>query len=93
MPTSVMPVEHNLPFERNMLITTPNAIHQRSRAGDMIVFQCESADGIVNARAATDNSSLLAVADSQVVVLHDIAQMREKKHMLKGGEASNFAKL
>lgn len=83
-----MPVEHTLPFERNLLITTPNAIYLRSQTSDKVVFECKSVDGIVSACAATDNSSLLAVADSQVVILHDTAQPREKKHKLNGGGVS-----
>ncbi|KAJ4333134.1 hypothetical protein N0V87_007863 [Didymella glomerata] len=80
-----MPVEHSLPFNRNLLITTPDSIHLRTPAGDKTVFECQSADGIVNACAAPNNSSLLAIADSHGVTLHDTAQPREKKHKLKGG--------
>lgn len=87
-----MPVEHNLPFERNLLITTPNTVHLRSQTGDRVVFQCESADGIAKAYAATDNSSVLAIADSQVVVLHDTTRPREKKHKLSGGDVSSSLK-
>ncbi|KAF3035044.1 hypothetical protein E8E11_001029 [Didymella keratinophila] len=80
-----MPVEHSLSFDRNLLITTPNSIHLRTPAGDKTVFECESDDGIVNACAAPDNSSLLAIADSHGVLLHDAAQPRNRKHKLKGG--------
>lgn len=83
-----MPVEHNLPSERSLFIATPSAIHLRSQAADKIVFECEGVDGIINARASTDNSSLLAVADSQVVILHDIRRQRDKKHKPKGGDVS-----
>jgi hypothetical protein len=89
MPEPVMPVEHSLPFNRNLLITTPDSIHLRTPAGDKTVFECQSADGIVNACAAPNNSSLLAIADSHGVTLHDTAQPREKKHKLKGGGVSS----
>lgn len=85
---SVMPVEHALPFDRNLLITTPKAIHLRTLAGDKTIFECESADGIVYACAAPGNSSLLAIADSHGVILHDTTQPRERKHKLKGASVS-----
>lgn len=83
-----MPVEHSLPFGRNLLITTSNSIHLRTSAGDKTIFECASADGIVNACAAPDNSSLLAIADSHGVLMHDTAQPRNKKHKLKDSSVS-----
>ncbi|KAF1923371.1 uncharacterized protein M421DRAFT_406859, partial [Didymella exigua CBS 183.55] len=80
-----MPVEHSLPFNYNLLITTPNTVLLRTLQGDQTIFECESANGIVNARAATNNSSLLAIADRHVVILHNTARPREKKHRLTGG--------
>jgi hypothetical protein len=78
-----MLVEHNLPFQRNLLIT-PDAIHLYSKNGDRVLFECEAADGIVNARVAPDNSSLLAIASRQIVLLHDTIHSREKQHKLEG---------
>lgn len=83
-----MPVEHNLPFARSLFIATPNAIHWLSQTGGKLLFECESADGVVSTRASADDSGVLAVADSQVVILHDITREREKKHKLKGGDVS-----
>jgi hypothetical protein len=79
-----MLVEHNLPFQRNLLITTPNTIHVFSQNGDRILFECEATDGIVNAHAAPDNSSLLAIASRQIILLHDTIHSREKQHKLEG---------
>ncbi|KAF3033135.1 hypothetical protein E8E12_001616 [Didymella heteroderae] len=79
-----MPVEHTLPFNRNLLITTPKAIHLRAPTSNKTVFECESADGIVNASAAPDNSSLLAIADGHGVILLDTAHPRVRSHELKG---------
>lgn len=84
-----MPVEHTLPFNRNLLITTPKTIHLQTSTGDKTIFECESADGIVNACAVPGNSSLVAIADSQGVILHDTTQPRAKKHRLKGGNVSS----
>lgn len=85
---SAMLVEHSLPFQRNLLITTPDAIHLYSQKGDRVLFDCEGADGIVNARAAPDNSSLLAIASRQIVLLHDTIHSREKQHKLEGKEVN-----
>lgn len=79
-----MLVEPSLPFQRNLLITTPNAIHQYSQAGDRVLFECEATDGIANARAAPDNSSLLAIASHQIVLLHDTIHSREEHCKLQG---------
>lgn len=80
---SVMPVEHSLPFKQNLLVTTPNAIHHVSQTGSKIVFECTESSGIVKACAATDNSSLLAVAGQHVTLLCDAAKPRERRHVLK----------
>lgn len=84
-----MPVEHSLPFGRNLLITTSNSIHLQTPTGDKTIFECASAGGIVNACAAPDNSSLLAIADSHGVLVHDTAQPRDEKHKLKDSSVSN----
>ena len=81
-----MPVEHSLPFQRNLFIATPNAIYQRSQTGNKLLFSCDCAEGIVNARVSTNNSGVLAVADGQIVVLYDATRERKKKHILKGGD-------
>jgi hypothetical protein len=86
-----MPIGHSLPFDRDLLITTPNSIHLRTPAGDKTVFECQSADGIVTACAAPDNSSLLAIADGHGVILHDTAHPRDKIHKLKGSSVSSDA--
>lgn len=86
-----MLVEHNLPSERNLLITTPDAIHLYSKNGDRVLFECEGSDGIVNARAAPDNSSLLAIASRQIVLLHDTIHSREKQHKLEGKGVSHLS--
>ena len=43
-------------------------------------------EGIVAAKKAHNGSSLLAVADSQVVVLHDIEKGMQKSYKLKGSD-------
>lgn len=83
-----MPIDQTLPFERSLFITTPNAIHLRSRTGSKLLFACKSADGIATARAPADDSSVLAVADSQVIILYDTTREQRTKHKLRGGDVS-----
>ncbi|PVI00740.1 hypothetical protein DM02DRAFT_655114 [Periconia macrospinosa] len=53
------------------------------------LFQCQKT-GILNACASSDNSGLLAVADSQLVILHDAASYRgnNRKYRLEGAEVA-----
>jgi WD40 repeat protein len=75
-----------LPADFSLFIATPCAIYAHSNAArTRKLFECTS-DGIVSARAAKDNSSLLAVADSQLVILHDPAQRGDRKYALKSYE-------
>jgi hypothetical protein len=74
------------PLEQNLLITTPNAIIHHSQVTNRVLFECDTADSIANCAASRDNSSLFAIADSQVVILHDAARGRDKKYKLKNGD-------
>ena len=74
-----------LPANLDLFIATPHAIHANAQSTRKLLFECAT-DGIVNARAAKDNSSLLAVADSHLVVLHDAARGTDKKYRLKSRE-------
>ncbi|KAF2000169.1 hypothetical protein P154DRAFT_563479 [Amniculicola lignicola CBS 123094] len=78
----------SLPPFRNLCIATRNSIHLHTRTSQTRLFECENDDGILNARAARDNSGLLAAADGQVVVLVDVGRgvERERKWRLKGGD-------
>jgi hypothetical protein len=73
----------------NLLIATSNAIHIHSRATKTLLFECATPDGILNARAAKDNSPILAVADSHLVILYDAQRGRHRKYKLKSGDVSN----
>ncbi|KAI4653306.1 hypothetical protein J4E93_001068 [Alternaria ventricosa] len=75
-----------LPFDQSLFVATPNAIYLRSQLARKKLFECETANGIVNARASKDNSSLFAVADSQVVILHDATRSKDRKYKLKNGD-------
>jgi capsid protein len=68
---------------RGLFIATANAVHLRSQRDETLF---EAADGIANARASKDNSSLFAIADDQVVILHDVARAKDRKYKLKKGD-------
>lgn len=76
-----------LPADYNLFIATPDSIHYRSWSTQKLLFECAK-DGIVNARAAKDNSSLLAIADSHLVLLHDPARGDDRKYRLSSAEVS-----
>jgi hypothetical protein len=71
-------------LEQSLFIVTPNTIRCRSSVINKTLFECDAADGIVNARVSRDNSSLFVVADSQVVVLCDAARDSRKYKLNKG---------
>lgn len=76
-----------LPADFHLFISTPGAVHSYHGAASELLFECAT-DGIVNACAAKDNSSLLAVADSRLVILHDATRGADRKYRLKSGEVS-----
>jgi hypothetical protein len=77
-----------LPADLKLFIATPSAIHTYDQSSRKPIFECATG-GIVNARAAKDNSSLLAVADSHLVLLHDPTRGTDRKYRLKNREVSN----
>ncbi|KAF2260404.1 WD40 repeat-like protein [Lojkania enalia] len=74
------------PINHNLFIATPNAINLHGSSTKKLLFRCASQDGIVNAQAAKDNSGLLAVANSHLVLLHDIARGKDREYKLKNGD-------
>lgn len=81
-----MAKSQRLPFEQSLFVTTPNKIYLRTQLARETLFECETANGIVNARASKNNSSLFAIADGQVVILHDASRTKDRKYKLKSGD-------
>lgn len=74
------------PKSHHLIITTTKAVLAWTSAGTAKLFRSASG-GIVAAKRAPDGSGILAVADSQVVVLHDIKKgMRRRSYKLRGSE-------
>lgn len=92
-----MSLQHQLPPKCSLFVATPQIIHLRSAASEKTLFKCETADGIVNAKASRDNSGLIAIADSHVVILYDTTRGNDRKYRLNnvhvGGERSMLAPL
>lgn len=75
-----------LPFDQSLFIATSNAVYLRSPLANKKLFECESANGIVSARASHSNSSPFAVADGQIVILHDATLGADKKYKLRNND-------
>lgn len=73
------------PDSHRLIITTPGSIFVWSRDGISPVFQ-SATKGIVTARKTAKGGELLAVADSQVVLLHDTKRGNERTYRLKGSD-------
>ena len=75
------------PESHQLIITTAKGVYTWSSHGITEIFRSGSA-GIVAARKVTNGSGLLAVADSQVVLLHDINKGMQRSYRLKGSDVS-----
>jgi hypothetical protein len=71
----------------NAIIVTTNGIYSWTSDGIKELFRSGSG-GIVAARQIHGPQNLLAVADSQVVILHDIDKGQQKSYRLKRTDVS-----
>ncbi|KAF1990456.1 hypothetical protein K402DRAFT_325034, partial [Aulographum hederae CBS 113979] len=71
------------PPDHHLIITTESRILSWSANGIYDVFKSGSR-GICAAKEARDGSGVLAIADSQVVVLHDVREKEGGTYRLKG---------
>jgi len=71
------------PPDQHLVIATEKRVLSWSGDGTATIFTSGSS-GILAAKEATDGSSTLAVADSQVVVLHDLDRGMDRSYRLKG---------
>ncbi|PSK50399.1 Calcipressin-like protein [Elsinoe australis] len=78
-------IRYRIPRNHHLLITTPGAIHAWDCYGIHKIFN-SSRQGILAAKASKDGSQILAVADSQVVVLHDCRRNREESWGLNSSD-------
>jgi hypothetical protein len=81
-----------MPSNQHLLITTQKQVLSWDCNGIDSIFESGS-EGILAARQAKDDQALLAIADSQVVILHNAAGRHERTYRLKGtdvGTSSQF---
>lgn len=70
------------PFNR-LIVTTTKGVFIWDADGISEIFRSGS-EGIIAARKIFNGNEMLAVADSQVVVLHDISGGMQRSYRLKG---------
>jgi len=75
----------SFPHAHQLIVTTTKGVYAWSMSGVVELFRSGS-QGIVAARKISDRDGMLAVADSQLVVLHDINKGMQKSYRLKGTE-------
>ncbi|KAA6410680.1 MAG: hypothetical protein FRX48_06103 [Lasallia pustulata] len=85
LPLETPTIEPSFPRSHHLVVTTTKGVYTWGRHGLTEIFRSGSG-GIVAAKKAQNGSSLLAVADSQVVVLHDIEKGMQKSYKLKGSD-------
>ena len=68
-----------------LIVTTTRGVYAWDVDGVTELFHSGS-EGIVAARKLSGPGEMLAVADSQVVVLHDITKGMQRSYRLKGSE-------
>ncbi|KAF2229629.1 hypothetical protein EV356DRAFT_376187 [Viridothelium virens] len=84
-------LHHNFefPLDYYLSITTENRILSWDANDLRTIFQSKSG-GILSAKAIEDGGSKLAVADSQVVLLHDYERGSSKTYNLKGRSSASY---
>lgn len=73
------------PKSHHLIVTTAKGVFTWGSHGVKEIFRSGS-EGIIAAKRASNGSGLLAVADSQVVVLHDVNKGMQRSYRLKGSD-------
>ncbi|KAK8173592.1 quinon protein alcohol dehydrogenase-like superfamily [Phyllosticta citrichinensis] len=79
------PAAFTFPKDHHLIVTTERCVWSWDARGLTNAFRSGSG-GILAAKEAKDGSGLLAVADDQVVVLHDANRGMKRSYRLKGTE-------
>ena len=74
-----------LPPSYRLIVTTSRGVYAWDMDGVTELFRSGS-EGIVAAKKLSGHGEILAVADSQVVILHDIKKGMQRSYRLKGSE-------
>lgn len=73
------------PVHNRLIVTTTQGVYTWGAAGIFEMFHSGSS-GIVAAKKLGPDQGRLAIADSQVVVLHDVHKGMQRSYRLKGSE-------
>jgi hypothetical protein len=76
------------PSDHHLIITTEQHVISYDRNGLNRIFKSGSS-GILAAKQTKDGSGTLAIADSQVVLLHQVERGMERSYRLKGTDVSH----
>lgn len=82
-------VVFSFPPSNRLVITTTRGVYIWDVYGISKIFRSGS-EGIVAAKKIASGREMLAVADSQVVVLHDIDGGMQRSYRLKGSDVGVF---
>ncbi|MCJ1379873.1 hypothetical protein MMC17_002976 [Xylographa soralifera] len=78
-------VAASIPATHQVVVTSTRGVYSWTTAGITELFRSGS-DGIVAATKTSDNKDLIAVADRQVVILHDVKKGMHQSYRLKGAD-------
>ncbi|KAJ9660010.1 hypothetical protein H2201_007115 [Coniosporium apollinis] len=81
------PRAFSFPSSHHLIVTTDEHVLAWDAQGLRSIFSSASG-GILAAKEAKDGNGLLAIADSQVVLLHDINRGKERSYRLRSTDAS-----
>ena len=86
-----LPASPDLFFPRSheLIITTTDRVYSWTWKGLTELFSSGSG-GIVAAKKTRNGRGLLAIADSQILVLHDVKQGMKQSYRLKGTEVGTI---
>ncbi len=73
------------PPQNRLIITTTRGVYAWDVYGVTELFRSGS-EGIVAAKTITSDNGILAIADSQVVVLHEVKGGMQRSYRLKGSQ-------
>ena len=77
------------PPQTRLIVTTTNGIYEWDGVTSTEIFRSDS-EGILAAKKLTGERDMLAIADSQVVVLHDVKGKTQRSYRLKGSEVCSL---
>ncbi|MCJ1285958.1 hypothetical protein MMC26_005300 [Xylographa opegraphella] len=78
-------VAASIPITHQVVVTSTRGVYSWTNAGVTELFRSGSG-GIVAATKASDDKDLIAVADRQVVILHDVKKGMHQSYRLKGAD-------